>query len=72
MFITAVSDTGSGTHFTPYMGMKGYTEIILCMHPANERRRYIVTSSLIGWAHTQHYPCRDIHNKDIYWWDTPL
>ena len=27
------------------------TEIILCMRPANERRRYNVTSSHIGWAH---------------------
>ena len=27
-----------------------------CMHPANERRLYIVTSSLIGWAHTQNDP----------------
>ena len=25
--------------------------IILCMRPANGRRHYIVTSSLIGWAH---------------------
>ena len=24
----------------------------LGMHPANERRRYNVTTSLIGWAHT--------------------
>ena len=32
------------------------TEIILCMCPANERRRYIVTSSLIRWAHSQNYP----------------
>ena len=31
--------------------------IILCMHPANERRRYNVTSSLIGWAHSQTDPC---------------
>ena len=30
--------------------------INLCMCPANERRRYIVTSSLIGWAHTQNDP----------------
>ena len=30
--------------------------IILCMCPANERRRYNVTSSLIGWAHTQNDP----------------
>ena len=29
------------------------TGIFLCMRPANERRRYYVTSSLIGWAHTQ-------------------
>ena len=28
-------------------------EIVLCMHPANERQHYIVTSSLTGWAHTQ-------------------
>ena len=31
--------------------------IILCMHPANERWRYNVTSSLIGWAHAQNEPC---------------
>ena len=30
--------------------------IILCMRPDNERRRYIVTSSLIGWAHAQNDP----------------
>ena len=28
------------------------TGIIFCMPPANERPRYIVTWSLIGWAHT--------------------
>ena len=27
------------------------------MGSANERRRYDVTSSLIGWAHTQNAPC---------------
>ena len=27
------------------------------MGSANERRRYNVTSSLIGWAHSQNYPC---------------
>ena len=32
-------------------------EIIWCMRPANERRRYIVTSSIIGWVHTQNDPC---------------
>ena len=30
--------------------------IILCMRPANERWCYNVTSSLIGWAHSQNYP----------------
>ena len=40
-------------HFNNYAG------IILCMRPANERRRYNVTSSLIGWAHTQNDPCCD-------------
>ena len=33
-----------------------FSGIILCMRPANERRRYIVTSSPIGWAHTQNDP----------------
>ena len=32
--------------------------IVLCMCPANERRRYNVTSPLIGRAHAQNYPCR--------------
>ena len=27
--------------------------ISLGVRPANERRRYIVTTSLIGWAHNQ-------------------
>ena len=30
--------------------------IILCMRPANGRRRYNVTPSLIGWVHTQNDP----------------
>ena len=29
------------------------SDIILCIRPTNKRRRYIVTSSLIGWVHTQ-------------------
>ena len=32
-----------------------YAGIILYMCPANERRRYNVTPSLIGWVHTQDY-----------------
>ena len=31
--------------------------IILCMRPANERRRYNVMSALIGWAHALNAPC---------------
>ena len=36
-----------------------------CICPTNERRRYNVTSSLIGWAHTQNDPCChfDVHTK---------
>ena len=34
----------------------GTAGIILCMCPGNKRRCYIVTSSLIGWAHTQNDP----------------
>ena len=30
---------------------------ILCMHPANKRRRYNVTSSLIVWLHAQNDAC---------------
>ena len=30
--------------------------IILCMHRANEGRRYSVTPSLIGWARTEADP----------------
>ena len=39
--------------------MQYYAGIILCMCPANERQCYIVTLSLIGWAHTQndHWLC---------------
>ena len=29
-----------------------HTGLTLDLHPANERRRYIVTPSLIGWAQT--------------------
>ena len=40
--------------------------IIWYMHPANERRRYNVTSSLIGWAHSQNDPC--YHNINTFTW----
>ena len=44
------------------------TGIILYMCPANERRWYNVTSSLIGWAHTQIDPCKCIYLCVWYWW----
>ena len=31
--------------------------LILGLHPANERRRYLVTPSLIGWVQTWDQPC---------------
>ena len=40
-----------------------FAEIILWMRPANKRRGYFVTSSLIGWAHSQNDPCIwGVHN----------
>ena len=42
------------------------TGIILCMWPANERRRYNVTSPLICWTHTQDDPCIDCIQANFY------
>ena len=33
-----------------------YPFVFFWMRPANERRRYNVTSSLVGWAHPQNVP----------------
>ena len=46
----------------PYFYMKVSTDIslsgiILCMQLANERTRYIVMWSFIGWVHKQNDPC---------------
>ena len=39
------------TKFTDYYtGVVQLTELILGLHQANERRRYFVTTSLIGWV----------------------
>ena len=40
-------------HSPSLMANSKNTAIVLCMRPSNERRRYVVTSSLIGWEHTQ-------------------
>ena len=40
--------------------------IILWMRPANERRRYNVTSSLIGWKHAQNDLCISPNGHKIF------
>ena len=42
------------------VAVHGKTSIILCMHPANERRHNNVTLSIISWAHIQNYPRKKI------------
>ena len=37
-----------------------YTGISLGLGSANEKMRYIVMPPLIGWAHSQNYPCYNI------------
>ena len=34
--------------------------LILGLRPANERRRYFVTTSLIGWAQAENQPCNSV------------
>ena len=46
MFVKGAPDSKRGS----------WARITLWMRPANERRRYIVTLSLIGWAHSQNDP----------------
>ena len=43
-----------------------WTGIILFMGPANERRRYIVTLSLIGWVHTTAFSQKFIKSHFIH------
>ena len=50
--------TKNDTELPPH----GTAWIILSMRLANGRRCYIVTSSLIGWAHTQNDPCTVYYN----------
>ena len=45
------------------------TGIILYLCPPNERRRYIVTSSLIGLAHTQNDPWTNVDHVDAIWYN---
>ena len=51
-----------------------YPGIILCIHPANDRWCYSVTSSLIGWVHTQNDICNPVISMSLstrwcmIWW----
>ena len=38
------------------LGSSANAGLILGLRPANERRRYKVTTSLIGWAHAKIQP----------------
>ena len=49
--------------------LQGQAGFILCMCPANERQPYIVTSSLVGCAHTQNDPCKGV--KETCFRDKP-
>ena len=42
------------------------TGMILGLHPANGRRRYKVTASLIGCAQTYNQPCDYKFMEDVY------
>ena len=45
--------------------------VILWMRPANERRRYIVLSYLIGWAHSQKDPAHHETKQARVWNNCP-
>ena len=48
-------DRGNRFHIILFWHKSG---LILGMDSASQRRRYNVTSSLIGWAHIQNDPCQ--------------
>ena len=59
--------------YNQFQNTTKYTGSILCMHPTNERRRYNVTSSLIGWAHIQNYRWNTTnHQLMLISWDILL
>ena len=62
-FWTLKSDFNDNIHVTGI-------GIILFMRPGNERWRYIVTQSLIGWAHTQIDPWRQ--HRWLSWRQYPV
>ena len=46
--------------------MDGQIALALGLHPANERRRYFVTTSLIGWAQAYNQPCSKQIRSNVY------
>ena len=47
----------------PDPAWRGYiSELIIGLRSANERRRYFVTTALIGWAQAYNQPCCTILN----------
>ena len=46
--------------------------IILCMPPANERWRYNVMSSLIGWGHKENDLTNGCYICNMVWWFSVL
>ena len=58
MIINNHDDGMDGTKYIDDLDIRcDVAGIILCMRPAIERWRYIITSSLIGWARTKKDPC---------------
>ena len=62
-------------------GSHGYIEadnagLILGLHPANERRHYFVTTSLIGWMQAYNQHCNEttlwIYHKGYYVYTAPI
>ena len=47
-----LTDLIRNLQYNPRLYGQQNTRLILDLHPANERRRYKVTPSLIGWAQT--------------------
>ena len=58
-------DYGNNTYIKPHYNLPFIvfiiSGIILCMHTANERGRYIVMSSLVGWMHTPNDWCNAVY-----------
>ena len=75
MRVTPIIGVWSGVKEAP-TPKKSNAGIILFMRQTNERRRYIVTSSLIGWGQTKKWslvmwtacPCHDVitTSRDAY------